>query len=140
MFSMACSGRCSRPIPSILIADSDPDTRLLYRMIIEPHAGLVLEANDGLEALRVATQTPPALVILETRLRRLDGYRLCQRLRANPLTRATRQLVVTADAYLADLTRAAQAGADRVLTKPCSPDALLEVVMALSGNAHVGRA
>jgi CheY-like chemotaxis protein len=131
MFSMAFSGAVGRPVPSILIVDGDADTRLLYRTVLEPLAATILEADDGVDALSVAAQHPPSIVITETRLRRLTGFSLCSELRDNPRTTASCRLVVTGDALPADLVRASIAGADRVLTKPCLPDALRDAVVAL---------
>jgi len=131
MFSMAFSGASGRPVPSILIVDGDADTRLLYRMVLEPLTGTILEADDGMDALSIAEQHPPSVVITETRLRRLTGLNLCSQLRANPRTSGSCQLVVTGDALPADLARASIAGADRVLTKPCLPEALRDAVVAL---------
>src|SRR5437868_6005509 len=106
MISMAFSGAVGRPVPSILIVDGDGDTRLLYRVVLESLAGTILEADDGKDALSVAAQHRPSVVITETRLPGLTGFDLCSELRANPRTSAGCRLVVTGDARPADLVRA----------------------------------
>jgi CheY-like chemotaxis protein len=116
-------------LPSILIVDGDDDTRELYRTILEPVAGSILEADDGVAALDAVTQLHPDLIITETRLRGLDGYALCERLRADPQTAHSLRLVVTASARVSDLTHAAECGADRLLVKPCTPEALRAIVL-----------
>ena len=122
------------PIPSILIVDGDDDTRLLYRTVLAPVATVILEAGDGATALAAAVDRQPDVVITEIRLRRLDGFTLCELLRANPLTRHCFRFVVTADGLAAG--RAAQSGADRVLIKPCTPEDLITTITEMWGEGH----
>ena len=115
--------------PSILIIDGDDDTRLLYRTILEPVAESILEAEDGAAGLAAAFEQHPDVVITETRLRRLDGYSLCERLKADPRTTSSLRLVVTGSAEPSDLVHARESGADRMLTKPCTPEDLKSTVV-----------
>ena len=115
--------------PSILIIDGDDDTRLLYRTILEPVAESILEAEDGAAGLAAALERHPDVVITETRLRRLDGYSLCERLKADPHTSSSLRLVVTGSALPSDIVHARQSGADRLLTKPCAPEDLKSTVV-----------
>jgi CheY-like chemotaxis protein len=112
------------PRPTILIVDTDPDTRALYRAIFPPHAYEVDECDDGAIALGRAIALRPDLVITETHLTRIDGFSLCRMLRADPLTRSIPIVVVTSAAGPGDAARAVQAGASQVLVKPCDPDAV----------------
>jgi two-component system chemotaxis response regulator CheY len=116
-------------LPSILIVDGDADTRLLYRTLLAEHAGGVSEAEDGAEALGKAICRPPDVVLMETRLRRIDGYQLCAQLRREDATSHAAIVVVTSAAQPEDLERAAAAGADHVLVKPCAPGALLDATL-----------
>jgi DNA-binding response OmpR family regulator len=70
-------------------------------------------------------------VITETQLPLFDGYVLCEVLRRDSLTRAVPILVVTAEKRATELDRARDAGADGVLIKPVSPDALLNEIQRL---------
>lgn len=115
--------------PSLLIVDGDDDTRLLYRTILEPVTESILEAEDGASALDTALEQHPDVVITETRLRRLDGYSLCERLKADPRTSGSLRLVVTGSAQPADVVHARESGADRLLTKPCTPEDLKSTVV-----------
>jgi CheY-like chemotaxis protein len=118
-------GKRIEPLPSILIVDEDPDTRMLYRTLLTGVAGTIIEAEDGAEALGKAVCQRPDVILTETRLRRIDGYALCTYLRRERLTRAAAIVVVTGAARPAEIARATSAGADEVLVKPFLPDALL---------------
>jgi len=109
--------------PHILIADADADTRNLYREVLA-HVATIDEAADGADALAKALRQPPTLVITEVRLPYVDGYALCTRLRAAVTTRDTKIVVVTASLSEPAVGRAADAGADGVLVKPCAIDLL----------------
>jgi len=110
------------PRPSILIVDADADTRALYRAIFPAHLYDVQESEDGAIALGLAIDRRPDLIITETHLSRIDGFSLCRMLRADPLTRSIPIVVVTSAAREGDGARALQAGATRVLVKPCDPE------------------
>jgi len=110
---------------SVLIADHDEDTRIMYGEFLR-HSGIALEeASDGPDALAKALAHAHDVVITDTRLPGISGYQLCELLRRDIATKATPIIVVTGEAYATDVERARQAGADSVLVKPCLPDVLL---------------
>jgi CheY-like chemotaxis protein len=114
------------PAPRVLIVDPDEDTRLLHAITLRPLFADVEEAEDGAEALARAIARCPALIVSELRLPRLDGFALCTLLRREQATRGTPILIVTASALPVELDHARRAGADDVLVKPCSPEALVD--------------
>jgi DNA-binding response OmpR family regulator len=67
-------------MPRLLVADDDSSWRSLYRLEFE-RAWEVVEAQDGVEALRLADALPPDLVILDLQMPRLDGFGVLRRLR-----------------------------------------------------------
>jgi two-component system, cell cycle response regulator DivK len=111
-----------------LLVDRDPDSRQMYAECLRHAAYRVEQAEDGREALAKALSQRPHVIITETQLPGIDGYRLCELLRADATTQATPIIVVTGDAYLPDLLRAERSGADAVLTKPCLPERLMEEI------------
>ena len=121
--------------PAILIVDGDPDTRALYRAIFPPQDYVVEECDDGAEALGTAICRPPDLVIMETQLSRISGFDLCRLLRADPATRSVPIVVVTTAATAADKLRATTAGANAVLTKPCSYEDVVAAARQLLDRA-----
>jgi CheY-like chemotaxis protein len=111
-----------------LLVDRDDDTRRMYAEILRLGTWAIEEASDGREALAKAIARQPDIVITETRLPGINGYELCGLLRRDAITREIPIVVVTADAYPADLQHARDAGADTVLVKPCLPEHLAEEV------------
>ena len=115
----------------ILVADADADARSLYRESLRLAGCDVVDAADGRDALVKALSVCPTLVITETRLPGFNGYALCDVLRRDSVTRTVPILVVTAETRRPELDRARAAGADAVLNKPVTPDALLREVQRL---------
>ncbi len=108
-----------------LLVDRDDDTRSMYGSYLRLAAFDVLEASDGREALAKAVTHPPGIIVTETRLPGINGFDLCRLLRDDIATRSIPIIIVTADAFAADLARAREVGANRVLVKPCLPDVLV---------------
>jgi|GraSoiStandDraft_25_1057303.scaffolds.fasta_scaffold82009_2 DNA-binding response OmpR family regulator len=114
----------SAAVPLILLVDRDFDTRSLYRHTLMASGWRVDEADDGREGLVKVLERRPSLVVTEVRLPYIDGYELCQLIRRDPETCGVRIVVLTAEAFPAQISRAQRAGADSVLVKPCLPDRL----------------
>ena len=117
--SSACHG------PRVLIADSDEETRSLFRQAFETVGHMVVEAGDGRDALVKALEGRPRLVVAEARLPLIDGYALCEILRHDRSTSTIPILLVSAEEDARRLERARHAGADAVLTKPFHVDAIV---------------
>ena len=113
----------------VLIVDDDPFIRRLIATTLEGVAAFELhQAGDGEEAVQLARREGPRLVFLDIDMPRLDGIEACRRMRAEPAMAGARIVMLTAAADDSARTRAAQAGADRFLTKPFSPLDLLRLV------------
>jgi two-component system cell cycle response regulator DivK len=122
-----------------LVVDRDGDTRQMYAEVLRLGSWTVEEASDGREALAKAIARRPDVVITETRLPGINGYDLCGLLRRDAVTREIPIIVVTADAYPADMQHAQDAGADTVLSKPCLPEQLAREVARLIEKSRVLR-
>lgn len=119
-------GRVLTPRPLVLIAERDRTVRELQRVFLE-RAGLGVEfADDGLAALERAQGTPPALVVTEILLPKLDGLTLCRRLRDDP---ATAHVPVVVFSILAAAARVAEAGARAFLRKPIVESTFVATVL-----------
>ena len=126
------------PLRVVMLADSDDETRVMYGEYFRNSQVELEEARDGREALAKALARPHDVIVTETRLPGISGYELCELLRHDPATAATPIVVVTGEAYPANLDRARRAGADVVIVKPCLPDILLvEMRRLLAPSAGV---
>ena len=113
----------------VLIVDDDPFIRRLIATTLEGVAAFALhQAADGEEAVQLARREGPRLVFLDIDMPRLDGIEACRRMRQEPAMAGARIVMLTASADDSARARAAQAGADRFLTKPFSPLDLLRLV------------
>lgn len=119
------------PSRLVLIVEDDRDTRSFYTTVLSTHGFRIDEAHNGFQALEKAIERHPALIVTDIAVPGLDGIELCRRLRADIRTRTIPVLGVTgyADRHYQD--RAIEAGADRVLIKPCTEDRLLAEACAL---------
>ena len=114
----------------LLIADDEQAVRALVHVTLEGDDYEILEAADGLEALEVARDESPSLVLLDIMMPRLDGLEVCRQLKSDPDTRDIVVVMLTAQAQDRDRDRdqGLAAGADDYFTKPFSPLALLNMV------------
>ncbi len=113
----------------VLIVDDDPFIRHLIATTLEGVAAFELhQAADGDEAVQIARREGPRLVFLDIDMPRLDGIEACRRMRDEPAMADARIVMLTAAVDDSARRRAAQAGADRFLTKPFSPLDLLRLV------------
>jgi CheY-like chemotaxis protein len=80
----------------VLIVDDDPDAREVLTDIVENLRLNARSAEDGREALETAYNEPPALILLDLMMPRMDGFSTLARLRSIPGTRRVPVIVVTA--------------------------------------------
>ncbi len=104
--------------PTILIADDRPESvELVYDLlVIEGYQ--VVTACDGQEALDSIRQHLPDLVLLDLNMPLLNGFEVCQQLKADPLTADIPVLMLTAYAEPDHRVRGLQVGAEDYLVKP----------------------
>src|SRR5205823_4895268 len=88
----------------------------------------VVEAADGEEALARVGEQRPDLILLDVELPRMDGFAVCQRLKADPATRGIKVVMLTAAVQTEDRAKARAAGADDYVTKPFSLAGLLTLL------------
>lgn len=113
---------------TLLIADDDPDLRLLLQTTLEDPAYRILEASDGESALHLVRQEQPDVVILDRMMPKLDGLAVARAVLADPTIRHIPLILLTAlDPPTAnDNEPALEVFA--YLLKPFSPLQLLETV------------
>ena len=105
---------------TIMIIEDDPFNRDILREIIEAFPTYeVVEASNGRDALDwLQCNPPPALILLDMMMPRMDGYTLLQEMHTDPRLRDIRVLGISARARAGDEQKALAAGCWRYLTKP----------------------
>jgi len=113
---------------TVLIADDEPNLRLLVSATLLSDEFDVLEAGDGDEAWNLILEHRPEIVILDLQMPGRTGLELAESIRRTNDIRDTRVIMLTSKAQRADIERGYAAGADIYLTKPFLPIELLNAV------------
>ncbi len=116
------------PQGRILVVDDNRDSATSLGMMLKLMGNETRTAHDGLAAVQAAEQFRPDLILLDMMMPGRTGLDVLEALRASPETAATPVVMVTARAQSSDRRAAADAGADRFVTKPFSPTELLRTV------------
>ena len=126
-------GRATSKRPRILVVDDDEGIKKVLQKSLQqlPMETDVLTASDGEEALRVAEQHLPDLVISDVMMPHMDGITLCQKLREGVQTAFIPIMMLTASADEANRTKAYMVGTDDYVTKPFTIPDLNARVMRL---------
>jgi diguanylate cyclase (GGDEF)-like protein len=105
---------------TILIVDDEPLNIELLGQTLSDSAEIIF-ATAGKEALRIASDQRPDLILLDVLLPDMDGYEVCRRLKADEKTKSIPIIFVTAMDQEADEARGLEAGAIDYITKPFRP-------------------
>jgi DNA-binding response OmpR family regulator len=115
----------------ILLADDDKDGAAALAALLAVAGHLSEHAYDGPEAVDVAANFEPHLVMLSIGLQKIDGYEVCRRMRAAPWGKSMTIIAVTGLDDEAHRARALKAGFDMRLTRPVSEEVFLTVLAAV---------
>jgi CheY-like chemotaxis protein len=117
----------------VLIVDDDQMNRELLETVLKRSGYSVSHANSGAQALRVVTEQPPNLILLDVRLGEMSGYDVCARLKSDPATRPIPIIILTAADNEQDRQDALRAGADDFLPKMRGWQPLVAKVKSILG-------
>ncbi len=120
----------------VLIVDDEASPRAVIREILQRSGYESAEAGDGLEALAKAETVHPDVILLEGRMRGLDGYEVCRRLKANTRTQHIPVIFVTGVEDDELYALADEVGAVASITKPFHLETLVAVIEAALTNAE----
>src|SRR5438105_2121982 len=121
--------RSDRLVAKILIADDHRANREALAALLESVGHYVLAASDGNQALNLAREHAPELIISDVLMPQMDGYELVRRLKLEPRTSGISLMFYTAYFGGQDAKQLAQAlGVARVLVKPSDNDAIVRAV------------
>ncbi len=123
----------------MLVIEDDADLREVLRYNIAAAGHHVRAAGSGADGLRLARDERPDLVLLDLMLPDMPGTDVCKRLKADPVTRSTRVIIVSAKGEEIDRVVGFELGADDYVVKPFSVRELLlrmQVVIGRAGSAQ----
>ena len=122
--------------PLVMVVEDEAPISTLLKYNLEKEGYRVCEAEDGEEALVVAAERKPDLILLDWMLPLLSGIEVCRRLRRMPSARSTPIIILTARGEEGDKVRGLNSGADDYVTKPFSPSELMARVRAVLRRAR----
>jgi len=111
----------------ILIADDEPSIRLLIRSMLSKDY-IVIMANDGQEAIDIARQQSPDLILMDILMPKMDGYIACHAIKTHPATKAIPVVMLTGIDYELNKKLSQQVGASGYITKPFQLQELTEMI------------
>ena len=120
----------------LLIVDDEPHIRLLLEQTLEELEDYdveILTATNGLEALETIRTEKPNLVFLDVMMPKMNGYEVCQQIKADPTLSDVYIIMLTAKGQEFDRDRGKDVGADIYMTKPFDPDEILEKSFEILG-------
>jgi two-component system, sensor histidine kinase len=120
----------------ILVIDDNETERFIFHDLLAAQGHEVLLASDGFAGLSMAWEHRPDLILLDVMMAGLDGFEVCERLRAEPSTAEVPIILLTALSDRQSRLRGLQVGADEFLTKPIDT---IELRMRVQTIARLNR-
>src|SRR5437868_9395305 len=125
-----------RDLLHVLVVDDCPDTTGSLMLLLEMWGHHVDTANSGPEALRMAGDVIPDVVLLDIAMPGMDGWEVVRRLRAMPVLQDAYLIMVSGCARREDVVRSTEAGCNLHLTKPVEPDLLRRLMTYCKARKH----
>ena len=118
-------------MPKILIAEDEPDIRDLVAFTLRFAGYEVVAANNGEEAVQMASREFPDLILMDVRMPRMTGYDACRVMKADPELKDIPIVFLSAKGQESEIKIGMDAGAEDYLLKPFAPDQLTDRVRAI---------
>jgi two-component system, cell cycle response regulator DivK len=115
----------------ILYIEDNTANRLLVKRILMAEDHVVLEAENGVQGIKVAQEESPDLILVDINMPDMDGYEVTAHLRQIPALGKVPIVALTANVLRGDRERSLQAGCDGYIQKPLDVDMLPSQVEAL---------
>jgi DNA-binding response OmpR family regulator len=115
----------------ILIAEDERDIRDLVAFTLRFAGHEVVVATNGEEAVTMAPDVSPDLILMDVRMPRMTGYEACKVMKANPDLKDIPIVFLTARGQESEIQQGLDAGAEEYLLKPFAPDQLTTRVKAI---------
>ena len=115
-------------VDKVLVVEDNVLNMRLFSDLLKANGYTVLQARDGLEALRIVRLDRPDLILMDIQLPEMSGLEVTERIKADEELRSIPIVAVTAFAMKDDEEKIRQAGCDGYLTKPISIDGFMQTV------------
>ena len=115
----------------ILIAEDEPDIRDLITFTLQFAGYDVVSASNGEDALALAREEVPDLVLMDVRMPRMTGYEACAAMKADPKLKDVPVIFLSAKGQDSEIQSGLQAGAIEYLLKPFAPEQLTQRIRAV---------
>ena len=114
--------------PCVLLVDDYPDAREMYSEYLQFSGFDVVEAANGIEALKHALEAAPDIILMDLSLPVMDGWEATRRLKSDNRTAGIPVVALTGHALAGISEGAKKAGCDAFVTKPCLPEDLVKEI------------
>jgi CheY-like chemotaxis protein len=118
----------------VLVVDDDRDAVDMLKMLLELHGGDTHVAYDGAEAVKLAEELRPEIVLLDIGLPKMNGLEACRKIREQAWGRSMIVVALTGLGHDDDYEKSERSGFDMHLVKPVDPELLLTVLAATPRN------
>lgn len=115
----------------ILLTDDEANIVRVVTARLRAYGYEVIAAADGEEALQLARREKPDLLLLDILLPRLDGFKVCQQLKADPEWKRVPIILFSAKTQDIDRQIGLESGADAYISKPFQPELLIQTIQDL---------
>ena len=115
----------------ILIADDDAEMLDMLSSMLESEGYIVIQAENGLEAVELARKELPALVMLDIHMPKMDCLKVCREIKSDQVTRSIPIVMLTVEGSINEIQQAINYGAKTYITKPSSKAEILKVVKSI---------
>ena len=121
----------------ILVVEDSPTQAERLRLVLEERGFAVTVARDGVDALDQLKRDRPSLVLSDVMMPRMNGYKMCRAIKADPALREIPVLMLTTLQDPEEVVEGLESGADSYLTKPCEDGLLVHRIRSLLFDARL---
>jgi CheY-like chemotaxis protein len=118
-------------VRKLLLVDDSPVALMMVQTVLRGSGYQLLQAHDGLQALRLAEADAPDLIVMDMVMPQLDGLSALRVLREGTTTRHIPVIMLTSEGAADEIERCFQAGCDAYVTKPVNGTELKAKISAL---------
>ena len=131
IYSPVQASLIAQTMAKILIVDDEPIVHRLLQHHLERAGYELLAATNGREAIEMATREEPELIVMDVMMAEMDGLTALRRLKKDDDTKGIPVIMITANSHAVTRQESEAAGAALFLTKPFSPNQLLNEIKRL---------